>query len=71
MLAEMAAGSPREPPEVRARVPTVPGGPAVFGLDRRFPLVMIAMNTLQVLTDPADRLACLTASREHLAAGAS
>ena len=27
------------------------------------------MNTLQVLTEPADRLACLTAAREHLAPG--
>ena len=32
-------------------------------------LVMVAMNTLQVLTDPADRLAACAAVRDHLAPG--
>ena len=31
-------------------------------------LVIVAMNTLQVLTEPDDRLACLRAVRDHLAA---
>ena len=38
-------------------------------LPRAFALVIVAMNTLQVLTEPADRLACLRGVREHLADG--
>jgi SAM-dependent methyltransferase len=69
MLAEMERLLQDEPPEVRARVRTVRGELAGFTLDRAFRLVLIAMNTLQALTEPADRLACLTAVREHLAPG--
>ena len=69
MLAELERLLRAEPPEVRARVRTVRGDLAGFRLDRAFRLVLIAMNTLQALTEPADRLACLTAAREHLAPG--
>ena len=47
----------------------MPGDLAGFRLDRTFRLVLIAMNTLQALTEPADRLACLSAARDHLAPG--
>lgn len=69
MLAEIARRLDGEPPEVRARVTTVRGELQTLDLDRRFPLVMVAMNTLQVLTEPADRLECLTRVRAHLADG--
>ncbi len=44
-----------EPPEVRERVTPVRGELQALDLGRRFPLVLVAMNTLQVLTEPADR----------------
>jgi SAM-dependent methyltransferase len=40
-----------------------------FSLGARFRLVIIAMNTLQALTEPADQLACLRSARTHLAPG--
>jgi SAM-dependent methyltransferase len=69
MLAELERLMGTEPPEVRQRVRAVRGDLAGFRLDAAFRLVLIAMNTLQSLTDPADRLACLSAVREHLAPG--
>jgi SAM-dependent methyltransferase len=69
MLAELERLLEAEPPEVRQRVRPVRGDLAGFRLDEAFRLVLIAMNTLQALTEPADRLACLTAAREHLAPG--
>lgn len=69
MLAELRRRLGDEPPEVRARVRPVAGDLAALELPRRFPLVIAAMNTLQVLTDPADRLACLRGVRDHLADG--
>lgn len=69
MLAEIERRLRDEPPAVRARVTTVRGELQSLDLGRRFPLVLVAMNTLQVLTDPADRLACLRGIREHLAEG--
>ena len=53
--------------DLSARVHPVLGDMAHFDLGRTFPLIIIAMNTLQVLTDPADQLACLTCVRSHLA----
>ena len=58
-----------EPAGVRARVRPVCADLRDFALDRRFPLIVMAMNTLQVLTDPDDRLACLRVARRHLAPG--
>lgn len=69
MLAELERVLDAEPPEVRQRVRVVRGELAGFRLDETFRLVLIAMNTLQALTEPADRLACLIAVREHLAPG--
>ena len=69
MLVELDRRLEAEPREVRRRVRAVPGELAGFRLDRAFRLVLIAMNTLQALTEPADRLACLSAVREHLAPG--
>ncbi|HSJ73919.1 MAG TPA: class I SAM-dependent methyltransferase [Miltoncostaeaceae bacterium] len=69
MLAELGRRLRREPPDVAARVRPVAGDIAALRLPGEFPLVIAAMNTLQVLTDPADRLACLRGVRAHLAAG--
>jgi len=69
MLAELERRAGRELPDVRARVRPVAGDLAALDLPRAFPLVIAAMNTLQVLTDPADRLACLRGVRAHLAPG--
>lgn len=52
---------------VAARIHPVLGDMSRFALGRRFHLILIAMNTLQVLTDPEDQLACLTCVRDHLA----
>jgi len=69
MLDQLARRMESEPAEVRARVRPVCADFRDFTLDRRFPLIVMAMNTLQVLTDPDDRLACLRAARRHLAPG--
>jgi SAM-dependent methyltransferase len=69
MLAELRRRLEREPAGVRALVRPVLGDMAALRLPRAFPLVIVAMNTLQALTDPADRLACLRAVRAHLAEG--
>jgi SAM-dependent methyltransferase len=66
MLAEIGRRLRDEPPDVRERVTTVRGEMRALDLGRRFPLVVVAMNTLQVLTDPEDRLACLEGIRDHL-----
>ena len=69
MRAELRRALAGEPPEVRARVRVVGGDMRRLALGRRFPLVMIAMNTLQALTDPEDQVAALRCAREHLAPG--
>jgi SAM-dependent methyltransferase len=69
MLAELERRLEVEPPEVAARVHPVAGRLQDFELTERFPMVLIAMSTLQVLLDPADQLACLRAVAEHLAPG--
>lgn len=69
MLAELGRRLEREPADVRARVRPVAGDLAALRLAVEFRLVIAAMNTLQVLTDPADRLACLRGVRAHLAPG--
>lgn len=69
MLAEMRRRLDDEPAEVAARVLPVEGDLARIELPERFALVLVAMNTLQVLTDPADRLSCLRGVRDHLAPG--
>ena len=69
MLAEIARRLEAEPAAVRGRVTPVEGDMRRIDLGRRFPLVLVAMNTLQVLTEPEDRLACLRGVRAHLAEG--
>jgi SAM-dependent methyltransferase len=69
MLAELARRLEGEPPDVAARVRPVAGDIADLRLDGEFRLVIAAMNTLQVLTEPADRVACLRGVRAHLAEG--
>jgi SAM-dependent methyltransferase len=66
MLAELRRRLGDEPAPVRARVRPVPGDLAGFALERRFRLVVVSMNTLQVLTEPRERRSCLAAVREHL-----
>jgi SAM-dependent methyltransferase len=72
MLAELGRRLEREPPDVRARVHPVRGGLAEvadLGLPGGVRLAFAAMNTLQVLTDPADRRACLRGVAGLLADG--
>lgn len=69
MLAELRRRLELEPAEVVARVRLVEGDLAAVDLPERFRLVIVAMNTLQVLTAPADRVACLRQVGDHLAAG--
>jgi SAM-dependent methyltransferase len=69
MLAELRRRLEAEAPEVAARVHPVEGDLAGFDLPRRFALAVVAMNTLQVLTDPGDRRAAFRCVRDHLAPG--
>jgi SAM-dependent methyltransferase len=56
-------------PALAGHVHTVRADMRDFSLEPRFPLVIIAMNTLQALTETADQLACLRSARAHLAPG--
>jgi hypothetical protein len=72
MLRELRRRLEDEPEEVRERVQIVEGqlaGLANLRLEPRFPLILMAMNTFQVLAEPDDRLACLEAVRDLLAPG--
>lgn len=69
MLDELRRRLRDEDPAVAARVHPVEGDLSRFRLGRRFALVVVAMNTLQVLTDPAGRRAAFRAIRDHLAPG--
>jgi SAM-dependent methyltransferase len=72
MLRELRRRLEDEPEDVRERVRPLEGdlaGLPRLGLEPRFPLILMAMNTFQVLTEPEDRLACLTAVRDLLAPG--
>jgi SAM-dependent methyltransferase len=69
MLDELRERLRAEDPAVAARVHPVEGDLARFRLGRRFALVIVAMNTFQVLTDPADRRAAFRSVREHLEPG--
>lgn len=68
MLAEVRRGIEEEP-ALAGRVHPVEADMRRFSLDRRFPLAIIAMNTLQALTEADDQLSCLVAVRTHLAPG--
>lgn len=67
MLAEAAQAAAAHGAEVAQRLRTVPGDMRDFTLGTRFGLVICAMNTMQVLLDPDDHVACLGAVRRHLA----
>ena len=72
MLRELRRRLEDEPEEVRERVRPVEGdlaGLPRLGLEPRFALILMAMNTFQVLTEPDDRRACLAAVRDLLAPG--
>lgn len=69
MLDELRRRLAGEGADVAARVHPVQGDLARFALGRRFALVVVAMNTLQVLTDPGDRRAAFRSVHDHLAPG--
>ncbi len=69
MVDAIAVHAAAHGPEVAARVHPVRGDMRTFDLGRHFGLVVIAMNTLQALTEPDDQLACLASVRRHLAPG--
>jgi SAM-dependent methyltransferase len=69
MLAELRRRLGGEDAAVAARVHPVEGELARIGLAGRFRLVLVAMNTLQVLTDPGERRAAFRAMRDALAPG--
>lgn len=69
MITQLLRAAAAQRDEVRARIHPVHADMRTFELGRRFPLVMIAMNTLQALTEPDDQLACLRTVERHLAAG--
>jgi SAM-dependent methyltransferase len=69
MLDELRRRLAEEDAAVAARVHPVEGDLAGFALGTRFRLVIVAMNTLQVLTDPDDRRAAFRSVAEHLAPG--
>jgi SAM-dependent methyltransferase len=70
MLAELERRLSAEDADVAARVHPVRADVRALDLGRRFALVLIPMNTLQVLLTPEDQLACLGAVRRHLLPGA-
>lgn len=51
------------------RIETVVADAADFDLGRRFDLILAPMQTLQLLTDPVQRQACLRNVRDHMHAG--
>ena len=69
MLAEIDRRLCHETPTVRGRVSTHQGELQSLALGHRFPLVVVGMNTLQVLTERDERRACMTGIRAHLADG--
>jgi SAM-dependent methyltransferase len=69
MLAELGRRLAEAGGAAAGRVHPVHGDLRSFALGRRFALVLMAMNTFQVLLAPEDQLACLRACREHLLPG--
>ena len=50
-------------------ITTVAADARDFAIDRRFPIVVVPMQTLQLLDGPDGRARCLACVREHLAPG--
>lgn len=69
MLAALRDRLAREPPEVEGRVRPLAADLRALALGRRFPLVILPMNTLQVLLHSDEQLACLRGCRAHLEPG--
>jgi SAM-dependent methyltransferase len=69
MLAVLERRLAEDGGEVLGRVHPVRGDLRALELGRRFALVVMAMNTFQLLVNPDDQLACLRAVREHLLPG--
>jgi SAM-dependent methyltransferase len=69
MLAALERRLAEEGGPAAARVHPVRGDLRGFALGRRFALVLMAMNTFQVLVTPEDQLGCLRSAREHLLPG--
>ena len=66
MLEALGSAAAVEPAAVGDRITPVLADLTSFGLAERFPLVICAMNTLQVLTEPADQRAFLEGVAAHL-----
>jgi SAM-dependent methyltransferase len=69
MVEELGRRLAAEPADVAARVHPLVGDLRAPAPDGPFALIVLAMNTLQVLTEPEDQLACLSAARARLAPG--
>jgi SAM-dependent methyltransferase len=69
MRAELLAALAREDPPVAARVRVREGSLERLALGRRFPLVVVAMNTMQVLLGEDARRAAFASLAAHLAPG--
>lgn len=69
MVDEVERRRRAEPADVAARLHPVVGDMRDPAPPGPFRLVLLAMNTLQVLLSPADQLACLRAARDRLAPG--
>ena len=69
MRQELSAALAREDPDVAARVEVVAGRLEAPPPGRRFPLVLVAMNTMQVLVEPAERMRAFTALASALTPG--
>lgn len=67
MVAELRRRAAAEGAAVAGRLHPGVGDLQDFALGPGFRLVLVAMNTLQVLTEPRDRAACLARVRSHLA----
>lgn len=66
MLSALAEEAAQRGPDVATRIQTHMADMRDFRLESPVPLVIAAMNTLQVMHDPDDHVACLTAVRSHL-----
>lgn len=69
MLRALADNAARLTPEVAGRITPLCADMRTFVLDAPVALAIAAMNTLQVLVDPGDQLACLEHIRAALGSG--
>lgn len=69
MVAELRSRLAAEAPETAGRVHPAVGRLESLALGRRFALIVVAMNTMQVLVTPQDRERAFAALAAHLAPG--